>query len=383
MAGSIISERLDPLWIDPTLTIELDPGGAGWCVRAENLCPVFSAVLDGHMTSLLRVKVAETGGAVDDLPDISGDYEIAGDAVRFIPHLAFDCGVLFHAILDLRSLGRPGMAEVQTLEFSFPRGARTVETKVRDVFPSSDVLPANLLRFCVRFSGPMQRGRAQDNIQILSSDGEPAPDILYRAPVELWDRSMTCLTILLDPGRLKRSVGPNRILGPPLKAGRRYTLAIGTGMIDVHGRPLHEAFNKSFGVSEALRARFAIEDWTISAPAAGSRDSLKLTFPRPLDWAQLWHGITVASETGQSLGGSIAIGVGETQWQFIPEEAWQARAHSVRVAPGLEDICGNTLYGPFDAPIRSADEVALQTAIRTIPFVVKFPAHTVVPAAGK
>ncbi len=383
MTGMINSERLDPPCIAPVLAVELDPGGAGWCVSVQNLYPVLVAPLSGRMASLLRVKVAEAGGPDDDPPDVLGDYEMLGDAVRFIPHFAFDCGVLFRAILDLRPLGRPGLTDVQTLEFSFSRDTRTAETKVCHVFPSGDVLPANLLRFCVRFSSPMRRGRARHNIQIYGSDGELALDALYQAPVELWDRNMTCLTILLDPGRLKRGLGPNQMLGPPLKAGQRYTLAIGTGMMDVQGRPLCEPFYKSFSVSEAVRASIGIENWRLSPPAAGNHDPLELTFPRPLDWAQLWRAITVVSETGQPLSGCIDIGLGETRWRFTPDKPWQARAHSVRVAPGLEDICGNTSYGPFDGPIRSADEVALETAIRTIPFIVKACAPTVVAAAGK
>jgi hypothetical protein len=62
--------------------------------------------------------------------------------------------------------------------------------------------------------------------------------VLYRAPVELWDRSMQHLTILVDPGRLKRGVGPNRELGPPLKVGDEYALVAGSGLVDLSGEPL-------------------------------------------------------------------------------------------------------------------------------------------------
>jgi hypothetical protein len=113
-------------------------------------------------------------------------------------------------------------------------------TEVEKVFPSSDALPENLLRFYVYFSNSMQRGRAEAEIALLGPDGEPASDTLYRVPVELWDRSMKCLTVLLDPGRLKRGVGPNRELGPPLKAGQVYTLAVGAGILDLSGRGLHK-----------------------------------------------------------------------------------------------------------------------------------------------
>src|ERR1700741_2432210 len=100
-------------------------------------------------------------------------------------------------------------------------------TEVTHIFPLSDVLPENLLRFYVCFSNSMQRGRASEDISLLDSDGQPVADALYRPPCELWDRRMQHLTVLLDPGRLKRWVGPNRELGPPLKAGQAYTLAVG------------------------------------------------------------------------------------------------------------------------------------------------------------
>jgi hypothetical protein len=59
--------------------------------------------------------------------------------------------------------------------------------------------------------------------------------------------------VRLDPGRLKRGVGPNRELGPPLKVGEAYTLAVGTEMTDSCGRPLRETVYKRFSVTEAVR----------------------------------------------------------------------------------------------------------------------------------
>jgi hypothetical protein len=355
----------------PALAIESNPGGDGWCVRARNLGPGFAASLGGRVDSLLRVKVEAGDSNEEGLPDISGDHEILGDGVRFVPHFPFESGVPFRAILDLRALGQPGLAEILSLEFSFRREMTAVETEVRQVFPSNDLLPENLLRFYVRFSNPMQRGRAADNIEIFGPDGRPVPDVLYRAPVELWDSSMTCLTILLDPGRLKRGVGPNRMLGPPLRAGQRYTLAVGPGMIDMLGRPLRKGFTKSFNASEAIREPVAIDKWTIRPPENGSRQSLQLVVPRQLDWAQLWRSIIVASESGQPIGGRIDVDAGETQWRFTPDTPWKEGGYSVRVSSDLEDVCGNTPYGPFDGPIRSADDVALQAADRSIAFEVK------------
>jgi hypothetical protein len=353
----------------PTLALEFEPG-AGWCVRARGLRANLVASLGGRLASLLRVCVAE---AADDrdLPNVLGDHEVLSDGLRFIPRYPFEPGVPFRAVLDLRALEPPGLAEVQTLEFSLPKEEHGPDAEVSEVFPSGEVLPENLLRFYIRFSQPMQRGKAQANIEVLGPDGLPAPDVLYRAPVELWDPSMTCLTILLDPGRLKRGVGPNRALGSPLRSGERYTLAIAPGMVDVRGRQLREGFRKPFRVADAIREPIAFERWRIRVPREATHEPLELTFPNPLDWAQLWRGIAIASGSGQPIGGRIDIDRGETRWRFTPAAPWRAGAYDARVAAGLEDPCGNTLYGPFDGPFRSADDIALETAGRSIRFVVE------------
>ena len=355
----------------PGLGIECDPSGKGWCVSARNVYPQLVACPSVRLQTLLRVKVANAGAQdYEDLPDISGGCELVGDRVCFVPDFPFETGISYRAILDLGALGQPGPAEVLVREFSFPRETVTEETEVSHVYPSDYVLPENLLRFYVRFSNPMQRGRAE-RIELLGPDGRPAPDALYRAPIELWDSNMTCLTILLDPGRLKRGVGPNRALGPPLKRGGRYTLAVAAGMIDVHGRRLREPFNKSFIVSGPVREAIAVEEWKIRSPTMDGCEPLELAFPRPLDWAQLWRGISVVSESGQAISGRIDIDAGETRWRFTPDTPWQLGAHRVRVVPSLEDICGNTPYRPFDGMFRSADEVARETGVRFISFEVK------------
>ena len=355
----------------PGLGIECDPSGKGWCVSARNVYPQLVACPSVRLQTLLRVKVANAGAQdYEDLPDISGGCELVGDRVCFIPDFPFETGISYRAILDLGALGQPGPAEVLVREFSFPRETVTEETEVSHVYPSDYVLPENLLRFYVRFSNPMQRGRAE-RIELLGPDGRPAPDVLYRAPIELWDSNMTCLTILLDPGRLKRGVGPNRMLGPPLKVGERNILSVGSGMIDVQGRPLRQRFTKAFTVCEAVRAPIAIKDWRIAPPTADNRVPLELTFPTPLDWAGLWQGITVVSESGEQIGGRVGIGQDEARWHFTPDTAWRAGFYSIRISPGLEDACGNTPCGAFDGPLRSAEQISRETAVRLVPFEVK------------
>jgi hypothetical protein len=362
----------------PMLTINSDPRQPGsGCVSVRNLHPDVIASFGRRpeagrlLQSIFRVRVIGAGAPGDeDLPDVLGRHEVLENGVRFIPHFPFDSGIRFRAIFDPRPLGHPELSEVLTLQFSLPRPMSAVGTQVKHVFPSSDSLPENLLRFYVCFSNPMQRGRAEEEITLLGPDGRPASDTLYRPPVELWDRSMRHLTILLDPGRLKRGVGPNRELGPPLKAGQKYTLAIAPGMIDFFGRSICEGFYKSFHVTEAVREPIAVEQWKILPPAQQGDQPLVLLFAKPLDWALLWHAISIASEGGQQIDGRIAIDQGERRWSFTPTSPWTKGAYYVRIASSLEDVCGNSLLEAFDRPLRSASDLVDNIANRSIPFRV-------------
>jgi hypothetical protein len=359
----------------PSLRVDRDPlQPASECVGVYKLDADIVASLrlcsatDCLLQSVFRVSVAEPEPAAgDNLPDVFGRYHVFADGVRFTPHFPFERGLSYRASFDPRPLGRSELTEVLTLEFSFPREQSAVPPMVQHIFPSSDRLPENLLRFYLCFSNSMQRGRVAAEISLLGPDGKPAPDALYRAPVELWDRSMRCLTILLDPGRLKRGVGPNRELGPPLKTGRVYMLVVGAGMTDLSGSRLPRTVHKRFRVTDAVREPIAIEQWKIAPPEANSRQPLVLMFPRPLDWALLSQTITIASTCRQSIDGQMVIDRCERRWSFTPAAPWSAGSYHVLVAATLEDVCGNSLTAPFDGPLRSDSDLSSEMVRRSIP----------------
>ena len=214
----------------------------------------------------------------------------------------------------------------------------------------------------------MQRGQALEQISLLDSHGLPAADALYRPPLELWDRSMRRLTILLDPGRLKRWVGPNVKLGPPLEMGLGYTLEIGSGMIDQYDRPLHKIFRKHFIVGDAVRERISVDDWRILPPATGTRQALVLMFRKPLDWALLVRTITIESADGSTIDGQVVVDQCETRWNFVPTSPWIAGQYRMHVMSNLEDLCGNNMAGPFDRPLRKNSNLAMGTNFSTLTF---------------
>jgi hypothetical protein len=301
----------------------------------------------------------------ENLPPILGQYQILPNGVRFTPRFPPLQGLKYHATADLSAvLGSLGPANRLSLAFSLPPAAVTASTVVDKVFPSGDVLPENLLRFYVFFSAPMQRGQARDQIVLLGPDGQPVSAAFFNAPTELWDPAMERLTVLLDPGRIKRGVGPNVELGPPLRQGDRYTLVIGTHMIDATGNRLRGTFAKSFRVAAANRKAIDPRQWIVTPPAGGTRQALALTFPAPLDQALLSRDIRIVGAGQKPVAGDIEIDQHETRWAFTPSAPWQAGLYHVEVGASLEDVSGNTIWAPFDVDERNS--AASQSAQRQV-----------------
>jgi hypothetical protein len=306
------------------------------------------------LRSIFRVSVVQEPSAESEhLPDVSGRYVFLEEEIHFVPAFPFERDVRYRATFDLSGLASCAAEEPVTLDFAIPSEVEcTPPAAVTEVYPSGDVLPENLLRFYVHFSSSMQRGRALEQISLLDSDGQPLTDALYRPPVELWDRTMRRLTVLLDPGRLKRWVGPNAALGPPLKAGQQYILEVGSGMIDQHGRPLGQPYRKHFLAGNPVREPIAVKDWRLHRPATGSQQALALTFSRPLDRALALEAIRIESEDGSVIEGQVAVDRCETRWHLTPASPWRAGVYRVRVDSRMEDVCGNTPASAFDRPIR-------------------------------
>src|SRR5262249_33143360 len=152
-------------------------------------------------------------------PPILGTYRRTGATLRFVPRHALTAGQRYRAVLELG--GRP-----ETAEYRVPLPPPSPRPAVQVVYPTADVLPANLLKFYIHFSRPMRESRAIfDQIHILDEKGRAVSDPWRRT--ELWSADSKRLTLWIHPGRIKRGVGPRETEGPVLTPGRKYTLVIG------------------------------------------------------------------------------------------------------------------------------------------------------------
>ena len=270
-----------------------------------------------------------------DLPPLFGTYSIEGDSLTFHPRYPLAPGVTYFAVFH-----PPNSSPVEAT-FHGPEPIAAPEARVTAMYPSSPVLPANQLKLYIVFSAPMQGGDFWSSIHLIDQDGKPA--YLPFVGQELWNRDNTRLTLIFDPGRIKRGVKPNVDLGPVLVEGKRYTLIIDRDFKDANGHPLAESFRHDFAAGPNERRGIDTALWKLSQPKSGTRDPLVIRFDRPLDYALLSDAFQIPS-----VPGAATLSSGETEWRFQPAQPWTPGEHQVVVDMALEDLAGNRIGRPFD-----------------------------------
>lgn len=272
-----------------------------------------------------------------DVPAMLGNYTIEAGVLEFHPRFPLAPGVHYRAVF--RPPGGPPIER----SFDGPKPPDHATTRVEHIYPSAAVLPANLLKLYIVFSAPMSRGEAWKRIHLLDEGGRPIKGAFLEIDQELWDPDLRRLTVLFDPGRIKRDLAPNLQMGVPIVEGHKYTLAVDRGFPDARGVPLAEAFRKPFRGGPADRIPPDPATWRIVAPSAGSRNALAVKFPKPLDYALLQRTLEVVG-----VRGAVAVDLNETEWLFTPAEPWKPGGYKLAIDTTLEDLAGNRIGRAFD-----------------------------------
>ncbi len=301
-----------------------------------------------------------TGAAPSVMPPMAGVWRVADGRLRFEPRFPLSRGLRYRAEF------RPEGAAAVVSYFELPPDTTAPTTTVTQIFPSARVVPENQLKFYVQFSAPMSRGGIYDHIQIRDAAGRVIELAFLELGEELWDPAMTRLTLLIDPGRIKRGVKPLEDVGPVFEAGRRYSLSVGTQCRDAAGRPLREAFERKFLVAPADRTPPDPARWSVRAPAAGAREALIVEFDEPMDQALALRLIGI-----EAVEGVAALGAEERRWTFVPDQPWQRGAHRLVVATTIEDLAGNNIGKAFDVDVFAGVQRRIKSETVNIDFEVK------------
>lgn len=207
------------------------------------------------------------------------------------------------------------------------------------ISPEAKVLPANTLRFYIHFPRPGDTHFDRDQLCLLNEERQ-----VVRAPFlvlsqELWSPDGRRLTVLMEPGRIKRGLGADPTHDPALVVGRTYNLVI---------TALGQTARHTFRVSDPVLEAVDETDWRLISPTVGSLDPVVVHFDRVMDAALCADEIGVLSHFGNFVQTRVSLAPEGTAAQIIPSDPWSTGEHLLVVSERLEDVCGNRLGEALD-----------------------------------
>ncbi len=268
-----------------------------------------------------------------DVPPVFGTVTADGPDLLFRPRFEIPPTVACRVVVNGQVFPFPAQQSEPTAP----------STRVEQVYPTVSEIPANQLKFYLQFSAPMRPGNAWQHLRLLDAQGRPVELAFLEIDQELWDRDGLRLTVLFDPGRIKRGVLPLAENGPALVAGQRYTLVADAAWRDERGVPLAAEFRKAFTILPEDRTAIDPSKWKLSLPKAATREPLIIQFGESLDAALALRLINIPLAPGQP-----SLGPAEREWRYVPDQPWNPGTYFVSIDRALEDLAGNKVGRLFD-----------------------------------
>ncbi len=207
------------------------------------------------------------------------------------------------------------------------------------ISPEAKVLPANTLRFYIHFPRPGEAHFNREQLCLLNEEEYVVHDPFLVLSQELWSHDGRRLTVLMEPGRIKRGLGADPTHDPALVAGRTYNLVI---------TALGQTARRTFFVSDPVLEAVDESRWRLVSPAVGSLDPVVVHFDRVMDAALCEDEIGVLTHSGEVVQTHVALAPDGTVAQVFPSHPWRPGDHRLVVSEHLEDVCGNRLGEALD-----------------------------------
>ena len=273
---------------------------------------------------------------------IQGQYTRDGNYLIFKPYFPFESGMVY----IVRTINANSTYSYQ--RFQVGKKKRYGEAKVVGIYPTASQVPENLLRFYIYFNTPMKKGQVLKHIKLVDEQGNIDNHAFMEFKQELWSADSKRLTLLFDPGRIKRGVSTNIEKGSALLEEKRYKLSISGTWQDVYGQKLSENSTKEIEVTNAYRHHIKVNDWVLTKPKPNSYDTLVINFERIIDHALLQSMIKIVDTENNFISGYWEILENEQSIKFIPQKKWKEGGYRIIIDSRLEDVAGNNLQNLLD-----------------------------------
>ncbi len=224
--------------------------------------------------------------------------------------------------------------------------------QVETLYPNSDTLPSNFLKWYIRFSKPVNSSKIYDHISLINNnDSTKVARAILPLETPLLSEDGTLLTLWIEPGRQKRDLGPNKRFGEVLIPNSSYTLIIDKKLKDREGIPMKMDFKHSFTVNAPDRTQPSITSWKFIVPSSQTKESIIIQYKELLDYGSLQNTLQIIDAFGNHVKGDFIINSNQKNIKFTPLNIWNKNTYTIKCKPIIEDLSGNNLERLFDQDI--------------------------------
>jgi len=227
--------------------------------------------------------------------------------------------------------------------------------QVVSISPAARSIPANTLRLYVTFEHPARGVVSTRDLRLLDGAGRTIDGAFMNFGQDLWSPDGRRLTVLFDPGRVKRGVEGEGESAAPLQVGHSFT-------VEVSGKRFR------YEVTPAVRSAINPQTWRLALPKAESREPLMVTFDREMDDALLRDQLEVEDARGRPQPGQMTASSSGRVWSWRPKHGWRIGVYRIVVGTSLEDVSGNRVGEALDHEVGSPDAPRESVAV---PFTIK------------
>jgi len=235
------------------------------------------------------------------------------------------------------------LLSISTIAFS----QKNNTPKVLAIFPTTDSIPVNILRFYIQFSKPMQEMEILKHIKLTDQNGKNITGVFYENQYELWNENRTEVTLIVDPGRVKLGLLANNEMGRAFNEGKNYALTIDSLMLDFNDEKLSRSYTKKFTAVAEDRQPPDTKNLNFSLPKANTRQSIYINFLDKIDHISAKTLIKIFKGNNE-IKGNITLENEEQHLLFTPINKWQKGNYKILINKRLEDIAANSLNQVFD-----------------------------------
>ena len=224
---------------------------------------------------------------------------------------------------------------------------QNIHPEVIAIYPKTDSIPVNILRFYIQFSKPMQEMNILQHVHLTNSSNQDLTGVFYENQYELWNENRTMVTIIVDPGRVKTGLLANNKMGRAFDEGIKYSLTVDNSLLDFNDQKLGKSFTKTFVAVKEDRLAPDTKKWDLTLPKKNTKEEIEIHFNDKIDPISATTLIKIY-KGNKEIKGAILLKKKEKAWLFQPLNEWEIGEYQIVVNPRLEDIAANSLTQIFD-----------------------------------